>query len=108
MAVLVTQLPLESQTARHKGAPRPGGWTQETELLAGVVDLLIIGNYLFTKAHTKKGTTVPKPERVRRPDAARQVHKRRPFTAEELAAKLGRSRGVVRYHPKTEPVTNGS
>lgn len=102
LAVLVSRLPVESETARSLGAPRPGEWTATDHLLALVADQLAIGNHFFLLAHVKKGTSVPKPKMVPRPGDVTTETKRRPATAEELAAALGRTKGLVRYHPKGE------
>ncbi len=78
------------------------GWSNVEELLAAVVEELRHSSYLFVKAHTKKGHHVPEPKPIRRPGADGRHHRKRPTSAEELAAAIGRGAGTVRYTPRTE------
>lgn len=96
-------MPLESQTARLLGAPRPDEASVEAHLLAAVYNAVRGQTYAFVKAHTKKGTIVPEPRPIRLPVRGDEQHKARPATPEELAAALGRGgRGTVRYEAKSE------
>jgi len=98
---LVNGLPLESRTARELGAPKPGGWGNLEELLAGVIDELRISSYYFVKAHSKKGAIVPEPKMVRRPSELTGEDKPKPLKGEALVAALAKKGiGRVRYTPK--------
>lgn len=95
-------LPLESRTARELGAPKPGGWGNPEELLAGVIDELRISSYYFVKANSKKGAIVPEPKMVRRPSELTGENRPKPLTGDALVAALGKKGlGRVRYTPKT-------
>jgi hypothetical protein len=105
--VLITELPLESRTARKLGAHKPGDPTSsdllELDLLALAVETASSGNVLFFAANTKKGTTLPEPIRI--PRVWREVGEdegpKEQSTPEELRSFLG-PKTVIRYQPKTE------
>lgn len=107
--MLTKALPLESRTARALGATKPGDWTVSDYLLALIADEVRAGNYLFVKAHAKKGAIVQEPKPLPRPSTGEEEERKRPASAEELvdfvAKRKGRttprrSRGIVRYVPK--------
>lgn len=107
--MLTKSLPLESRTARALGATKPGDWTVSDHLLAIIGDEVRAGNYLFVKAHSKKGAIVQEPKPIPRPSSGDEEEQKRPASAEELvdfvAKRKGRttprkSRGIVRYVPK--------
>lgn len=102
---LVAGLPKDSATARALD-PHGGHWPTDTELMAQVVDSLSILNVNFVRANSKKGTSVPNPSFVPRPDlpeeavaaiASGTAPKRRMSSPDEMRAFFG---GSVRYSPK--------
>lgn len=99
---LLRGLPLESLVARELGAHKPGDWSNTDELLAAAIYEHRLANFYFVKANAKRGTHVPEPKPIRRPDGAARQNRPRPASAEELAAKLGMSGGVVTYTPKAK------
>lgn len=64
---LVSSLPADSATVR--ALDPNGGWTQEHELLASIVDFIGMSNHLFLSANVsdKDRKLLPKPSRFPRP-----------------------------------------
>lgn len=104
LRALVEGLPLESKTARALGAHKPGDPTG-AELLALDLGAIIAeridaSNYLFVKAHTRKGTVVPEPKKIPRTwRATEEDGPKRQSSPEEVRAFFG-ARMTVRYSPK--------
>lgn len=97
--------PTGTAIARATGGDIPG-WGNAEELLALIAELLDGGNRMFFSAHTKKGTTAPKPLEVRRPIAHDQADddvelveapRKRQATSEEIKAFFGGGGGSIRY-----------
>lgn len=104
LRALIEGLPLESRTARELGAHKPGEATGAELLaldLAAITAELVSGsNYLFVKAHTKKGTRVPDPLKIPRTwRATEDDGPKRQSTPDEVRAFFG-ARMTVRYSPK--------
>lgn len=101
--MLVRGLPLESRTARTLGAHKPGDLTAyellSLDLEAIAAEILSGANWLFIKAHVKKGTHVPDPLKIPRVWRETGEDTKRQSTPEEVAAFFG-SRIQVRYTPK--------
>lgn len=102
LRVHIRNLPHESQTSRLLNEWKPNEWGNVEELLAATVNELRAANHLFLKANVKKGTHIPEPQMVRRPDPAAEEDRRRPASPEELAAALKIGPGRVRYSPKND------
>lgn len=64
LAVLLRYLPREAAYVQAVGGPATQ-WSATEHLLAGVIDVVQVGNYLTTRAHFKGNPDPPKP--VRRP-----------------------------------------
>jgi hypothetical protein len=77
--------PNRTATARHMD-PESAGWSQESELLATVAELIDQGNRYFLSANVKKGTPLPRPISIRRPG---DTKKKRGTTLGELLGKAG-------------------
>lgn len=67
LGVLLRELPRDSATAKALYGPRVE-WSDTEYLLAGVVDLLAQGNWMFARVNSK--AKVAHPEPVRRPGEA--------------------------------------
>lgn len=85
------------------GALKPGDWTQGEELLAGLVEIEHDFRNLFVLANRDPKKPSPRLDtlRVPRPSDRAEQTKPRPASAEELAAFLKGSRGLVSYTPKS-------
>lgn len=102
--MLVRQLPLESRVARKLGAHKPGDFTNgellSLDLAAIGAELLSGANWLFLKAHAKKGTVIPDPLKIPRLwRSTGDDGPKRQSSPEEVAAFFG-SRMKIRYTPK--------
>jgi hypothetical protein len=92
---LVTGITLDGALGRALEAPEAIGWGNVEELLAGLIEVVDVGNRLYLKVHKKKGTPDPKPIRVPRPGDAEEEKERRPATSDEIKAFFG----DIRYVP---------
>jgi hypothetical protein len=107
----VLGLPPEGNIGRIIGDPRATGWSTTDELLAGVIELLDVGNRLYFRAHTKRGTQQPKPIKVPRPESSAGetdavTPRKRQATSAELRQFFG---GSARYTgPPLEELASSS
>ena len=87
--VLLRHLPRESSFVQAVGGDA-ARWSDSEHLLAGVIDVLQVGNYLTTRAHFKGNP--PKPKPIRRPGESTTSgppkRAKRPYTQAEMKAVL--------------------
>jgi hypothetical protein len=87
MRALMDGLP--AQCALHRAMdPKGWHWTNDTELLAVLAELVDQGNRYFVMAHTKEGERPPRPIEIRRP--GQRPERKRGNTVAELKAALAR------------------
>lgn len=96
LAALVANLPIGC--ALHRAADPEGfgaGWSQDTELLATLIELLDRHDRHFQRANSKKGARTTKPVVVQRPSDIAKRGQRRPATGDELRGMIGRLGGAA-------------
>jgi len=73
LAALVNGLPLDSALVRSYDPDRLGrGWDSKSELLAMIAELIDQSNRFFIAANSKRGTQLPRPLYIARPDDNRR------------------------------------
>lgn len=80
---LVTHLPKDSAVALELD-PQPWQWSDEVELLVGILERMDAANYMYLKVHAKPGTTLPLPITVPRPQPPAPKGPPKPSTTDEL------------------------
>ncbi len=95
LAALINGLPLDSALVRSYDPDRLGrGWDLQTEMLAIVAELIDRHDRHFLMANTKRGTTIPKPLYIARPDDAKRGRSATPKTDPAALKRFAAQRGI--------------